>query len=164
MIELLTITPEQWRLLRDIRLRALQEAPQAFTSSSQEESAFEDAVWRDRAANGHSIVATDGDEPVGLATGIDASTGDPAKRELVGMWVAPSHRRQGIAKMLVGEIAEWARSQGAEFLDLGVLEGNEPARVAYVKMGFRPTGVTVPVWSDPSCSCETMQLELGSGS
>ena len=143
MIEIRTLTSDDWRDVRSVRLRALTDAPEAFTSTIERESAYDEAKWRDLAATGRWFVAVD-DELVGVAVGVSGWSGDPNDRELVGMWVAPSHRRRGMAGALLDRVKAWATSEGATTLRLGVREGNEQAVRAYQRMGMRPSGETVP--------------------
>ena len=151
---------DDWAMIREIRLRALADAPQAFTSSYEREQAFEEATWRDRATTCQWFVAFDGERPVAVAGGIPSWSDDPTRRDLVGMWVAPSHRRRSIADGLLHEVADWARSEGASTLRLAVLEGNGEARSAYLKMGLRPAGVATAVADDRSRTIEFMELDL----
>ena len=58
---------------------------------------------------------------------------------LEGIYVAPEHRRQGIAAQLVGSVAEWATSRGCrEFASDAPLE-NELSQVVHKALGFRET-------------------------
>ena len=59
------------------------------------------------------------------------------------MWVAPSHRRRGIAEQLLDHVKAWAVSEGATTFSLGVREGNEGALTAYLSMGMRSSGATM---------------------
>src|SRR6266481_2183479 len=106
-----------WAGLRQARLAALAEAPDAFASTLAREQAFEDDVWRDRAGSGATFGAFDGGSIVGLAAGFavdaDATAGFPVDADaaadtrapaqaqpdwhLVGMWVAPQLRGQHVA-------------------------------------------------------------------
>ncbi len=150
-----------WRTIREIRLRALADAPDAFTSSLERERSFDEAMWRHRATTCQWFVAFDADEPVAVA-GALPSPDEPARFELVGMWVAPSHRRRGIADGLLHGVADWANSSGASSLYLGVLEGNEEARSAYLAMGLRPTTETAVERGHRQRTIEFMALDLGS--
>jgi ribosomal protein S18 acetylase RimI-like enzyme len=52
------------------------------------------------------------------------------------LYVRPAARGTGLAKELVRAAAEHAREQGAEVLELDVLEDNEGARRVYDRLGF----------------------------
>ncbi|GAA3444913.1 GNAT family N-acetyltransferase [Planomonospora venezuelensis] len=45
-IDVRRLTPEDWRTFRDIRLAALADAPEAFSSSLAREQAYDDARWQ----------------------------------------------------------------------------------------------------------------------
>jgi GNAT superfamily N-acetyltransferase len=159
-VELRTLSPDDWQLIREIRLRALFDTPEAFTSTLQRERAFDESTWRDRARTGQWFLATEEDESVGVTCGIEGPSADSLTRKVVGMWVAPVHRGHGIAQALVDEVAEWARSVGATRLSLGVREGNDGAREAYLRMGFHSTGETEQEWSLSGQSIEVMEMGL----
>jgi GNAT superfamily N-acetyltransferase len=161
VIEIQALEPGDWRVVREVRLRSLEDAPSAFTSSYERGSAFDEVTWRDRASTCQWFVAMDAARPIGIAGGIRGWSGDPAERELIGMWVAPSHRRQGMARRLLDRVAEWARSEGASTLSLSVRQGNDGARVAYLTMGMRSTGEVRSVWNDPTETVNVMELDLG---
>jgi GNAT superfamily N-acetyltransferase len=163
MTEIRALGPEEWPAVRDIRLRSLADAPFAFTSSYERESAFDAATWRARAASCHWFLAVDHGEVIGVAGGVDGWSGDPTRRELVGMWVAPSSRGHGLARSLLAAVAGWARSEQASTLSLGVRQGNDAARAAYLAMGLRPTGEMLPGWNDPAESITVMEMELMPG-
>jgi GNAT superfamily N-acetyltransferase len=138
----------------------LVDAPDAFTSTSSRESGYDEAKWRVLAASGQWFVADD-DGLIGVAVGVDGWSGDPKTRELVGMWVAPSHRRRGIAKQLLDQVKAWAASEGATTLSLGVREGNEKALAAYLSMGMRQSGETMPEVGHPTNVIVVMECEVG---
>ena len=86
-----------------------------------------------------TFVAVAGGSDIGVARG----AGHPTRldvRELIGMWVAPSARRQAIGSSLIDAVADWARSQGATALVLDVVEDNYPAIALYASRGFELTG------------------------
>jgi RimJ/RimL family protein N-acetyltransferase len=133
------VEAEDWELLRDVRLRALSEDPDAFLATHAQESRFADSQWQARAvqSNGASFVVEGADGPEGLVTGIvDA---DPAIVFLVGMWVAPVLRGGGAARELVAQVVEWARARGAERVCLSVEGQNLRAARLYERCGFTET-------------------------
>jgi ribosomal protein S18 acetylase RimI-like enzyme len=153
------LRPEEWRKGKHVRLRALADSPTAFLRTFAEEQAFDDEVWQDRAARRPerlSLVCEDEGELVGVAGGgLEGADG-----YLFSMWVAPSHRRQGLGLALVGRIVEWADSQGAARVTLEVNERHEPAVRLYERAGFRPTGGRRPLPTDPGHDAIEMTLEL----
>jgi GNAT superfamily N-acetyltransferase len=133
---------EEWQVLRDVRLAALAESPEAFGSTLAGERAFAEADWRRRIANRFTVLAWLGDDPVGIAGGYVDEDGSA---ELVSMWVAPSGRGCGAADALIAEVRAWATGTGGEELRLWVVEGNERAERVYARHGFVRTGRTQPV-------------------
>jgi len=151
-------TSDDWQTVRDIRLAALQEAPYAFGSTYARERDFDEDTWRDRLSNpdGPTFLAFDGDDAVGI-DGVYTEGGD---RILVAMWVAPSARRAGVGEALTNAVCHWVRAQGDRRVYLGVAEDNEPARRLYERLGFRMTGKSAPLHSDPTRLSLEMALDL----
>ncbi|MFJ5213936.1 GNAT family N-acetyltransferase [Streptomyces sp. NPDC088354] len=58
---------------------------------------------------------------------------------LVGIHVAPGHRRRGFGGLLLDAFAEQARAADHDVLTLGVFDGN-PAVHLYESRGYRATG------------------------
>jgi len=141
-------TADDWELVRDVRLAALQEAPHAFGSTYARERDFDEATWRGRLSNpdGPTFLAFKGDTAVGI-DGVHTEGGD---RILVAMWVAPSARRTGVGEALTNAVCDWVRAQGDSRVYLGVAEDNEPARRLYERLGFEMTGKSAPLHSDPT--------------
>jgi N-acetylglutamate synthase len=55
---------------------------------------------------------------------------------LHGTWVAPGHRRQGLARAVLAEALDWAASRGATTAYLQVVADNRPAVALYESLGF----------------------------
>lgn len=53
-------------------------------------------------------------------------------------YLAPQSRRLGLGEKLFGELAAWARQQGAGRIELQFIDGNQLAEQFWQKMGFRP--------------------------
>lgn len=158
---------DDWEALRELRLRALADAPEAFASTLAEEEGFGPEVWRRWAAGGPAsvnFIARDGDREVGLAA-IFAEAGAPGRMHLVSMWVDPGHRRRGVARALVDQALRWAGERQAREVVLWVVDQNTPARRLYERVGFRPTGERQPLPSNPAAVESLLRLPLeGSGS
>ena len=128
---------EDWQLLRDVRLRALQEAPYAFLTTYEEAAVHPDDLWQERATPGDRAVTfvLEGD---GRFEGIVAGFADEEAPTvyLVAMWVAPERRGSGVARQLVEQVVEWARGRGADRVILSVEPRNERAARLYERCGF----------------------------
>ena len=122
------LTAADWRQLRAARLAALAEAPYAFASTLAREQQFPEETWRERAGSGRTVAAWEGTAIVGLATGFPEQTG--TGWHLVGMWVAPDCRGQGIADRLVGAVCAMARESGR---GLGHPVGNRRERPRHAR-------------------------------
>lgn len=62
--------------------------------------------------------------------------------EIVALYLLPKCTGQGYGKPLLQAALEQCRNQGLSDVCLWVLEGNQPARRFYERMGFRPSGRT----------------------
>ncbi len=145
MITVRPVAPDEWRLLREIRLAALRDSPFAFGSTYARELGFDEQVWRLRVAGRGYFLAVDGGSPVGLAAGYRDPDALPGRRELVSMWITPAARGYGVAALLIDAVAGWARADGADELALWVVDANDAALRAYRRAGFVETGERQPV-------------------
>jgi ribosomal protein S18 acetylase RimI-like enzyme len=171
MVMVRDITMDDWKLLRDVRLDALSEAPSAFGSTYAREATFTEEQWRDRISD-RSVTFFGYADPGFVANPLDpASTeGDPEglagvyvedrEAELVSMWVRPSARGQGVGQTLVRAAALWAQERGYPALYLWVTETNESARRLYERCGFAPTGDRQPLPSSADLQEVRMRLPL----
>jgi GNAT superfamily N-acetyltransferase len=151
--------PDDWPAYREIRLRMLREAPDAYGSSYAYETGFPESRWRERAANPMLFLAVNQNEDVvGTATGLP--TGDGTV-EVVAMYVVPEARGRGCAGQLLDAVAAAARQHGARRLVLRVTRGNRTARRCYARYGFRPTGRAWPMERNPELIEVELGLELG---
>jgi ribosomal protein S18 acetylase RimI-like enzyme len=134
-------------LLRDVRLRALRDAPMAFGSTLAREEGYAPETWERRAAEsatGERQAIFIAEPAAGMASGvIDAE--DPALAHLHAMWVAPEARGTGAGRALVEAVVAWATERGAERLTTSVTEGNAAATALYTAAGFSDTGRREPL-------------------
>ena len=61
--------------------------------------------------------------------------------EMLAVWVAPTHRQQGVGQALVDYARHWARARGVDALVVGVYADNVDAVRFYTRAGFESTGV-----------------------
>ena len=142
VIEVRTLSPDDWQLWRTLRLDALAEAPDAFGSRLADWLGDNDREerWRGRLSvqGSFNVVAVLDGQPVGMASGVP--TTDDSVVELISMWIAPTARGRGVGDALVKAIEQWARSRGAEVMRLDVADGNRAASQLYQRNGFTFTG------------------------
>jgi GNAT superfamily N-acetyltransferase len=155
------VGPDEWELLRDVRLAALAEAPYAFGSTYAREAAFTEEQWRGRLASRSLTLFAFADgladgQPAGIAGGYV----EDGVADLVSMWVRPVARGLGVGEALVTAAADWARAHDHDTLYLWVTESNEPARRLYERCGFTLTGERQPLPSDPSLDEVRMRRRL----
>jgi GNAT superfamily N-acetyltransferase len=126
-------------ILRELRLQALSDAPDAFGSTYQRELARTTADWQRWLSPGVTFIL---EEPHGasgiVAGGRDAS--DPAIVHLMAMWVHPTRRGTDAGDRLVDAVLSWALTEGARVVRLNCIRSNARARRFYERNGFRPTG------------------------
>jgi dihydropteroate synthase len=134
--------PHEWRTWRDLRLRMLADAPDAFGSTLAEAQALPDAAWQATLAPAPSramwFAEQDG---VAVGTARVEIAPDRLRSHLYSMWVAPEARRCGAGRALVEAARRWALEHGACELALDVTAGNLAASELYRAAGFVDTGV-----------------------
>jgi GNAT superfamily N-acetyltransferase len=153
--------------IRALRLRAVADAPFAFSSSHERELRRPDDFWQhlarqsDEALTGVTYVAVHGDQWVGMA-GVFITDNEPNTGQIWGTWVDPASRRAGIGHQLMESIRAWAVTRGLRHLRLSVTdsERSAPARRLYAALGFQSTGDQEPLDSDPSLRADVMTLAL----
>jgi ribosomal protein S18 acetylase RimI-like enzyme len=149
MVEVREAGPDDWLIMRDVRLAALRDTPYAFASTYEREALFTEADWQLRASARNNFLAylpELGAVPAGIAAGIEDG---PGVFELVSMWVRPQARGRAVGAALVVAVMDWARARDAPALHLWVTENNKPARRLYERCGFTQTGERQPLPSNP---------------
>jgi ribosomal protein S18 acetylase RimI-like enzyme len=145
------LRPGEAAPLRDLRLRSLSDAPDAFATTHAQASAWPPEHWEQWAAAPEeeqvTVLAIDGERWVGMAAcrrlGRDSSW-------LTALWVEPAVRGAGLGSRLIEAAADWAREQGAATVELSVTTNNDAAATLYSRAGFAETGRRRPLPSDPS--------------
>jgi GNAT superfamily N-acetyltransferase len=161
MPEIREVAEQQWQLLRDVRLLALRQDPEAFGSTYAREVAFGEDEWRARLRGaGRWWLARRDGEVAGIVSG-GREPGAPAhERAVYALWVAPAGRRTGVGAELVRAVADWARSDGAAALSLRVAAGNDGARRLYLRLGFVPAPARPLPHEAPGRCEERLVLDL----
>lgn len=158
-------SPDEWSLLRELRLRALEDAPEAFTQTLAEVARRPDEAWRARAARTAAdprveqwVVEDETGRAAGMVLG--RMPDGEAIVQVFGMWVDASARGSGLGRALLDAVVEWGRSGGALVAELWVTEGNAAALGLYEAAGFRTTGDRLPLRRDASIRIVRMRRDL----
>jgi len=166
-VEIRRIRADEGLRLREVRLRALADAPTAFGSSLAREQTFPESTWHERAADGAAgsdrvtFVAEEAGQLVGLATGVARHQDGPDHSPmLIGMFVDSTQRGRGVGAALVERVTEWARTLAAPHLYLWATSTNRPAIALYEKCGFSQTRETRPLEHTPSLREVLMKRSL----
>lgn len=136
MVEIHIAQAKKWKFYRDLRLRALGDSPNAFTSSLERENQFTKDEWVSRIENGASFVASDNNRGIGMIQAIQTSESQINEYYLVAMWVDPNYRGTNLATQLVDSVRNWAKSKKVTGLYLHVESTNQAAIRLYEKVGF----------------------------
>ncbi len=158
--------PGDGPILRDLRLRALAEAPDAYSSTLSQESGRPLEAWEERALAGAraddqvGFFAFEAGRPVGMVRGYFddeegkptssisspcGSTREPAAAAPAGRSPTPSSPGHASAR--------------ARLVKLWVTTTNGPAVPLYERCGFRKTGAIEPLPSNPALTVARMERE-----
>jgi GNAT superfamily N-acetyltransferase len=161
------VHPDEGAELRSVRLRALQDAPNAFASSLEVELAHPSDYWAELAHAGASsdqsavFVAVEQSRWIGMAASrwFDQDAGIA---QLWGLWVEPDSRGRRVGGALVDAIVRWASDRGAATLRLGVTDRAADTALFYARLGFSRTGETKPLPPDGAVTAFFLAKSLGS--
>ncbi|RPK53902.1 GNAT family N-acetyltransferase [Streptomyces sp. ADI93-02] len=165
------VRAEEWARGKEIRLAALRDpvASIAFLETYEQALGRPDVFWQERtagaAAGEHSrqfiAEAPDGQWAGTVSVLVERAGGAPGFGEaaevdqahLVGVFVRPDHRGRGVVDALFREAIDWSWSLAGPPLErvrLYVHEANARAEASYRRIGFLPTGRTLPMEGDPA--------------
>lgn len=143
------LTPPDAAAYLALRVRAMQEYADAFTSSYEEET-HRSTAWAEQRLTPDVQRPHDffmGAFCDGVLSGVVGLNGRYRLKErhnatVVGMAVATASQGQGLGRMLMQALLAQAHTlPGLVQLDLTVTEGNAPAQQLYKSLGFQVVGV-----------------------
>ncbi|WP_032378565.1 GNAT family N-acetyltransferase [Rhodococcoides fascians] len=140
------VTAESWPLFRALRLEMLADSPKAFVETLDAASRQSDDDWVRRAAETNSAFSCGfaAVDDAGRWVGIMRARVEDGRTFLLGVYVTPLLRGEGLAEALLLEIERWAGERGHDQLTLEVHEHNRRAQAFYRRRGFSATGERVP--------------------
>lgn len=159
------LAPHEVDIHRDVRLRALRDAPDSFGETFADAEARPMRYWEELTRSvtepgGHVMfLACEGEDVLGSAYG----TLDRERRaagRVGGLWVEPAWRGHGVGHALLREVIAWARERGLSRLGLWAPSHKPAAMALYASAGFRETGSRRQLPTDPSVRIVAMEAEL----
>lgn len=130
-------------LYRSIRLEALIDSPEAFSTSYESALARDLDSWvsqADASAQGgdRATFIAFQDRPIGMAALYRDSNHSPTG-DLIQMWVSPEHRGSSLAADLLDHLFQWAAGHDFHTIRAEITPGNQRALRFYQKYGFQPS-------------------------
>src|SRR5215469_13046964 len=161
MPDIRPLVPDEWFMLRDIRLTALSESPNAFLSTYEREKAYSENQWRAEFTRGDWNVGFLDGRPASLL-GVTNDADTPARAcYLEYLWVAPDYRGRHLALDMIATVLDGLRGRGMRTAFLWVLDGNDVAMRVYRRAGFMSTNHRQPLAARPGRTEERLYLNLG---
>ena len=148
-IDVTLLTPEDWSRLRDIRLRALIENPEAFGPTYDEENNLNEQGWRNRFKKEYYLIGSISNKDVGTLYIEVLKVVHGATCWIGGCWTDPEYRGFGVMKSLFEFIDIHSKEKGWQRQGLGVWVHNEKAIKAYEAIGFSVAGEKMASTSRP---------------
>lgn len=152
-------------LFKEVRLRALQDSPDAYCSTYQsalqrDQCSWQEQLWATTAGGERNTqFAFEDDQCIGIAALYrepSAPSGD-----IIMMWVDPGNRGSSAASMLVQNLLCWAKDSGFTDVYLDVTDSNARAIKFYQNQGFHDTGEKVEIDFNRNLSGIRMTQNLG---
>jgi GNAT superfamily N-acetyltransferase len=150
------LEPIEAPLLRQLRIAALQDAPDQFAETVAHALARSEQEWIEFAACAY--VAESKNAFVGLVFAFEDASDDAVGR-VGGMWVAGGARRTGIGSALVEAALSWAKAAGKRRVRLWAVP-TSPAERLYRRAHFVPTGNQKQFPGDDTRVVIEMEIEL----
>jgi ribosomal protein S18 acetylase RimI-like enzyme len=140
------LSEDDWQDYRSVRLAALQESPEAFAATFDQEQGYDESLWRQRMQRSDRLLAERDGASVGVVSvGRSKNEEDDGAGELFGLWVQPEARGSGVATRLVKDGAALARERGHSHLVYWVGTDNGRAVAFASGIGFLPTDYRRPM-------------------
>lgn len=147
MLSVRRIRTGEYQQYKKIRLESLKESPGAYGSTYESSMKRSEQSWVEQADGGSKgsdqaiFFALWNGQPAGLAT-LYRLESHREVGELNQVWVLPKIRRQGVAKVLMDVIIDWAAKNNFKAVTAGIMSGNVSAMKFYQAYGFVPeTGI-----------------------
>lgn len=143
MVRIHALSEDDWPLLKNARLGAVRESPNAYCQKDvQEEVDWQEEDWKLELKRRRWVAALVGPQCVGIASMMEQTFGEHLCLCVEKVWTRPEWRRMGVARRMISVLIFLHAPIGGRRIILSVLETNPSAERAYTNMGFLPSGDT----------------------
>ena len=163
--KIVELQKEESELCKELRLRALKDAPAAFAETYEDALERDDDYW-DLISSSmvepnkqRMFIAKESDNYIGSVYAILAMD-DKSSGRLGGMWVDSRYRQKGVGVKLFLALKSWAKDLGLKRVILWVEDRETDAKVFYTRLGFIETGVKDYSKTKTNKNLCEMQFEL----
>jgi ribosomal protein S18 acetylase RimI-like enzyme len=145
-VEVVKLNPSDWPVYKELRLRALQEEPQAFGASYAENLSRPDSYWMERlseVANGKNwlLFAKEGGNLIGMMGGFRKKEEPEDTVNIIAVYVVGEARGKGVSKKLMQTmLQEFENDPTIGRVKLSVNKDQAAAVGLYESFGFKVTG------------------------
>lgn len=154
-------TESEYLRLKQIRLAALKDSPNSFGAKYEVLKDRPNNYWQQvLKASSWCLVSADSVD-IGLLAVDRADKDRNSDCWLSGWWITPTHRGQGISKIMAQWVYELCRKNGWEKIGLGVWPDNKAAIAVYLKLGFVAADSLLPSRSIPGLMYLPMYKSIG---
>lgn len=145
-IKIVSLTISDWQEYKNLRLKALEDDPMAFTTSFEEAVNKVNDYWighlKEQDKESITLFAKKGNRLIGMIAAVFNSKKKTRHiAELVGAYVDPEFRGHGAgSKLMKGIIDQVKNHKEIIKINLGVITTQKPAIALYKKYGFKEAG------------------------
>jgi|GEM_PF-6124374 len=163
------LEPHEWEFLKAVRIKSIDESPDAFKFTPKEARDLPDKYWEDALTKDHWFVGSRGGHVVAVG-GLMPLSDDPDNFEIASVWIDPMYRGTGIFTEFVDQVKQQAKDLGIEVLYASIYTDNTKSEQAFKANGFELIGHQasryqpdrqISRWKTPLVSAADAPVDLG---
>jgi len=146
---------KDWRIIRDVMLKMLEDAPHAFGDTLAQAEAREMNEWQQfteqltNTPHGCIFLAEDHRGVYGFVLGDTRLPQLPPATVIAArLWVTPRQRGTGLGRKLMDTMTLWAEEQGMDQMYAGITETNLSVVKFFERLGYHDTGIREQISGD----------------
>jgi len=157
-------TTDDFKRLKNLRLSALKDSPNAFGAKYSDLKDRPDNYWQQLIkVSNWCLVSADGLDIALLA--VDKADKDrKSDCWLSNWWIDENYRGKGVSKVMAEWVYNLCREKGWQKIGLGVWPDNKNAIAVYLKLGFELANGLMPSRSIPGLMYQPMYKSIGGDS